>query len=106
MMRIKYYTAAVLIILIMTGCSHYGALNKDYGNSYNGAKSGQVLNPLASKNPAPVTGLNGKAADAAMKKYTESFSTSGQTSQGQQGFALTPIVPTEGAGMGQNVYGK
>ncbi len=105
-MRKKYYMAAVLIILITAGCSHYGALDKDFGNSYYRDMSGQVLNPLASKNPAPVTGLNGKAADAVMKKYTESFSTSEQTSQGTQGFALTPIVPTEGAGMGQNVYGK
>ncbi len=105
-MRKKYYTAAVLFILITAGCSHYGELNKDYGNSYNGAMSGQVLNPSASKNPASVTGLSGKAADASMNKYTESFSTSGQTSQGPQGFALTPIVPTEGTGTGQNVYGK
>jgi hypothetical protein len=106
MMRKKYYIAAVLIILITAGCSHYGEINKEYGNSYYRDMSGQVLKPTASQNPAPVTGLSGKAADAAMKKYTESFSTSGQTSQGQQGFALTPIVPTEGTGMGQNVYGK
>jgi hypothetical protein len=105
-MRKKYYAAAVLVILITAGCSHYGAIDKNWGKSYDSATSGQILNPQASKNLKPETGLNGNAADAAMKKYVNSFSVSSQTSQGPQGFALTPIVPTEGAGMGQNVYGK
>ncbi len=105
-MRKIYYTAACLTILIMAGCSHYGQINPDYGNSYNKAKYGQILNPSASKNQAPVTGLNGRAADSITKKYTDSFATSGQAQQGPQSFAITPIVPTEGAGMGQNVYGK
>lgn len=105
-MKKKYYTIAVLIIMITAGCAHYGELDQDYGNSYYRATNGQILNPSASKNPAPVTGLSGKAAEAAVKKFTESFATSGQCSQGQQGFALTPIVPTDSTGTGQNVYGK
>lgn len=105
-MRIKYTTVAVMILLFTTGCSHYGALDEDYGKSYNAAKNGQILNPGASKNLAPVTGLPGTADDGSMKKYTESFSPSGQASQTPQSFAITPIVPTEGAGMGKNVYGK
>ncbi len=105
-MKKIYYAAAFLAIMITAGCSHYGQLDTDYGNSYNKANTGQILNPSASKNQAPVTGLSGKAADANMKKYTDSFSASQQTSQGPQSFAITPIVPTEGAGMGQNVYGK
>jgi hypothetical protein len=106
MMIKKYYTAAVLIILITAGCSHYGALQKDYGKSYDMATSGQILNPLASKNPGPVMGLSGKASDATMKKYTDSFSSSGQSAQGPQSFAITPMVPTDSTGTGQNVYGK
>ncbi len=105
-MRKKYYAAAVLIVLITAGCNHYGALKKDYGNSYNAAKYGQILNPGASKNLEPVTGLSGRAAESAVNKYTDSFSSSGQASQTPQSFAITPIVPTEGAGKGQNVYGK
>lgn len=105
-MRKKYYAAAVLIVLITVGCNHYGALKRDYGNSYNTAKYGQTLNPGASKNQAPVTGLSGRAAESAVKKYTDSFSSSEQASQTPQSFAITPIVPTEGAGKGQNVYGK
>src|SRR5512143_1137650 len=105
-MRRVYYAAIVLNVLIMVGCNHYGALSKDYGNSYNAAKSGQILNPGASKNLGPVTGLPGTAADGTMKKYADSFSSSGQASQTPQSFAITPIVPTEGAGTGKNVYGK
>ena len=105
-MRKKYYAAAVLIVLITVGCNHYGALKRDYGNSYNTAKYGQTLNPGAVKNQGPVTGLSGNAAESAVKKYTDSFSSSGQASQMPQSFAMTPIVPTEGAGTGQNVYGK
>lgn len=104
-MRKRYCTAAVLIVLIAAGC-HYGALNKDYGNSYNAAKYGQIVNPRASKNLAPVTGLPGTAVEPAMKKYVESFSSSSQVPQTPQSFAVTPIVPTEGAGTGKNVYGK
>jgi uncharacterized lipoprotein NlpE involved in copper resistance len=106
MMRKKYYVTAVLIVLITVGCNNYGALKKDYGNSYDAAKYGQTLNPGASKNLQPATGLPGKAAESTMKKYTDSFASSGQASQTPQSFAITPIVPTEGAGTGQNVYGK
>jgi hypothetical protein len=107
MMRGKYYAAVVvLILLITTGCAHYGALEEDYGKSYHAAKSGQILNPGASQNQQPVTGHSGKAAESTMNKYTDSFSSSGQASQMPQSFAITPIVPTEGAGTGKNVYGK
>jgi hypothetical protein len=106
-MRKKYYTTVVVLILFfMTGCAHYGALEEDYGKSYNAAKDGQILNPGASKNLEPATGLSGRVAESTLKKYTDSFSSSGQAPQTPQSFAITPIVPTEGAGTGQNVYGK
>jgi hypothetical protein len=106
-MRRTYYVAVVvLIFLITTGCAHFGALEEDYGKSYYAAKTGQILNPEASNNLEPVTGLSGAAADGTMKKYTDSFSPSGQTSQMPQSFAITPIVPTEGGGTGQNESGK
>lgn len=105
-MRKKYYAAAVLIILITAGCSPYGALEKDFGKSYYMATSGQILNPAASQNLHAVTGLDSDAAEAVMKKYNASFLPSSGASQTPQSFAITPIVPTEGAGTGQNVYGK
>ncbi len=105
-MRIKFMTVAVLIFLFTIGCTHYGALEEDFGKSYQAAIDSQTLNPGASKNLGPVSGLPGAAAEGTMKKYTESFSPSGQASQTPQSFAITPIVPTEGAGTGKNVYGK
>ncbi len=104
-MRKKYYAAAVLIILITAGCSSYGALEGNFGKSYDMATSGQILNPAASQNLHAVTGLSGDAADAVMKKYTASFLPPSGASQTPQSFAITPIIPTEGAGAG-NVYGK
>ncbi len=103
-MRGKYLAIVVLILLIAAGCNHYGALKKDYGNSYNMAKSGQILNPGASKNLKPVTGLPGTAADAAMKKYGDSFASTGQGGSGQAPSALlmTPLS----MGAGKDVYGK
>jgi hypothetical protein len=93
-MRGKYCAAAVLIVLIAAGCNHYGALNKDYGNSYNAATYGQILNPGASKNLKPVTGLPNTAADATMKKYADSFTSDralGRLPAGPIGLLMTPL---------------
>ncbi len=103
-MRESTVLAAVALILLATaGCAHYGALEADYGNSYNMAKQGQILNPAASHNLAPVTGLAGAAADSAMKKYMESFATSQQC---QQGGAQSPLMAPISKGTGQDAYGQ
>ncbi len=103
-MRGKYFAAVVLILMITAGCGHYGALTKDFGNSYNIAKSGQILNPGASKNLKPVTGLPGTAADAAVKKFADSFASTGPGGSGQAPSALlmTPLS----LGAGKDIYGK
>ncbi len=100
MKKINYLMIA-LIVLVAAGCSHYGALDGDFGKSFTMAKYGQILNPEASKNLKPVTGLNGKAEAEVMKKYTESFSKGSDKGSCQQGIT---IVPSTGAG--QDVYGK
>ena len=101
-MREKYYLTVVMIMLITTGC-HYGALTKDYGKSYNAVKSGQIMNPGASKNLNPVTGLSGAAADTNMKKYADSFAPSGPSQQqGPAALLMSPIS----LGAGKDVYGK
>ncbi len=102
MSRTYYVIVSILILLITVGCNHYGSLKQE-GISYNEAKSGQILNPAASDNLAPVTGLPGSAADIAMKKYTESFASSQECNKkGAQSLLMTPIS----TGTGQNVYGK
>jgi hypothetical protein len=101
-MRKRYYTTVVvLMLLVTTGCAHYGALEEDYGKSYRAALDGQTLNPAASKNLEPVTGLNGKAMEAVMNKYIESFSKKGYEQPAQQGFILAPAGTT-----GTDTYGK
>ncbi len=102
-MKRKSYAALIAVFMIGAGCAHYGALEEDYGKSYTMAKHGQILNPQASKNLAPVTGLSGKAAEQTMNNYTDSFS-KGCDQPARQGFT---IAPTPGAkGTGQDVYGK
>lgn len=101
-MKRTYYAAAVLAILFTAGCAHYGALEDDYGKSFNTAKDGQILNPKASNNLEPVTGLNGKAMEAIMNKYIESFSKKSSEQPAQQGFTLTPVGSTTGT----DTYGK
>ncbi len=99
-MREILIAAVSVTFLVTVGCAHYGALEGDYGKSYNMAKYNQILNPGASKNLEPVAGLNGKAAEAAMKKYTDSFS-KGCEQPAQQGFTLVPAGNT-----GTDTYGK
>jgi type IV pilus biogenesis protein CpaD/CtpE len=43
------------------------------GAAYEAAKSNQILNPEAGKEPQPVQGLDGEAAEAVMDAYRESF---------------------------------
>ncbi len=96
-------TLILLSFVGAAGCT-YGALTNDYGKSYTMAKQGQILNPQASKNLQPVTGLSGKAAAAGEEKYIQSFSA---TSNGKatKGVAM-PVIPAGSAGTGQDVYGK
>jgi len=103
-MRGKYFVTVVLILLITAGCGHYGALTKDYGNSYNMMKSAQILNPGAAKNLKPVTGLPGTAADATMKNYAASFVPAGgpAAQQAPSALLMTPLS----IGAGKDVYGK
>jgi hypothetical protein len=104
MMRANYCAAVVILVsLTMAGCCPYGELKKDYGNSYNAAKAGQILNPGASNNLAPVTGLPGAAADGAVKRYTETFAPANQ--QAPNG-GTKSILPIGAMGMEHDAYGK
>ncbi len=99
-MRRTCYAAVVFTMLVATGCAHYGALEDEDGVSYNAAKSGQILDPGASKNLEPVMGMSGKAAEAAMKQYTDSFNKKECGKPDQQGFMLMPATT------GTDIYGK
>lgn len=45
----------------------------DYGTSAKLVKFNQILNPEAERNLAPVTGLDGKAAQTVIDKYEKGF---------------------------------
>jgi type IV pilus biogenesis protein CpaD/CtpE len=48
-------------------------LEEDFGTSFRLQIANQVLNPEAEKNLEPVTGFDGKAAQATMEKYRKEF---------------------------------
>ena len=56
----------------------------DYGTSYQLQKYNQTLNPEAEKNLAPVTGMDGRAAQGAVDKYEKGFEKESQTSTSYQ----------------------
>lgn len=62
------------VTMLVAGCV-FGPtqLERDYGKSYNTAKSNQILHPEAGHNMAPVERLDGQAADAAVKRYRSTF---------------------------------
>jgi len=104
MRKTIYAAMSVLVFLAAAGCAHYGALEDDFGKSYNRAKYGQILNPEAQKNLKPVTGLNGEASKAVQDKYIESFNKTSKKSA-TPGFVM-PVIPADTTGMGQDAYGK
>jgi hypothetical protein len=82
---------SMLITAGLVGCVNpTPKLDDNFGKAVNAAKAQQIMNPDASLNTAPVTGVDGKAADAAMNRYHRSFVQP----------AITPNVFTIGVGTG------
>ena len=75
-MLIRYFTLIGLTaaLLIFSGCaSRETMLNRNWGSSFESAKSNQILDPEAGKNLDPVVGLDGQAAGISMEKYRQGF---------------------------------
>lgn len=65
---------ALSLILLSAGCTqHKSRLARDYGNSYSLAIENQTLDPEAEKNPDPVYGYDGQAAQRTISRYRKSF---------------------------------
>ncbi len=88
-----------LAIFLISACAGPTRVEKNYGKSYRQAVANQTLDPEAEKNLEPVTGLDGKAAQAGMEKYRKSFEPSREVPQtliqtetqvGTQGAPSTP----------------
>ena len=62
-----------IIALALSGCASKGRVERDYGTSYRLSVYNQVLNPEAEKNLAPVEGMDGKTAAAAVERYEKGY---------------------------------
>jgi hypothetical protein len=63
-----------ITVMILAGCAvGPSRLEADFGSSVSLATSGQILDPAAQQNLAPVYGFDGKAAAATIERYQTSF---------------------------------
>lgn len=73
MLKRMMILAAFLALLIVAGCAGPTRLESDFGTSCKLMHVNQVLNPDASKNLQPVTGLDGVAARNMLERYRKEF---------------------------------
>jgi len=61
------------IFLLVASCAGPSRVEMDYGTSHKLAKFNQTLNPQAEKNLEPVTGSDGRTAEATIERYRKGF---------------------------------
>ncbi len=71
----------LLAIFLISACAQPTRLDKNYGRSFKQARLNQILDPEAGKNLEPMTGLDGKAAQASIEKYRRAFESPHETAQ-------------------------
>lgn len=65
---------ALAAAALLAGCvAQTPQLDAHFGEAVNAAKAQQILNPDASRNRDPVTGIDGPAANAAIDRYHKSY---------------------------------
>ena len=69
------FLAGLAATLTLTGCSLSPRYDQQFGASVHQALAQQTLNPQAASNRAPVTGMDGKAAESVYENYQKSFRT-------------------------------
>ena len=74
MNRVSVITATVLATLVC-GCANTppSRYEQSFGEAVRQARALQLVDPAASRNTDPVTGVDGRAARAAIDLYQESF---------------------------------
>jgi len=70
-MKKIWIACAALAALALTACTEERRTTWDYGESTKEIFASQIANPEAGKSNAPATGLDGKAAERAIKTYQE-----------------------------------
>lgn len=63
----------VLAIFLLSACAGPTRVEKHFGKSFKQARVNQILDPAAEKNLEPVTGQDGKAAQASIERYRKTF---------------------------------
>lgn len=63
----------IIGLLIAAGCAGPTRLESDFGTSHKLMHVNQVLNPDASKNLQPVSGMDGVAARNGLERYRREF---------------------------------
>lgn len=92
--RIVLSVIMVTIAALVCGaCATPSMVADNWGTAYYAQKQSQMVNPDASKNLEPVTGLHGQAAEAALGQYVKSFTgkagqTTGSQRMGTLGFGI------------------
>ncbi|GGX88701.1 hypothetical protein [Vogesella alkaliphila] len=71
--KLVMITRTVLLASLLTACSSTPYLDSRFGEAVNMAKAQQTINPDASQNMDPVTGIDGVAAKDSVDRYHESF---------------------------------
>ena len=86
MLRRHPALAGLLIVLVFSlGCASR-SFEENWGTAFDLTKEAQVLDPDAGRSADPVvTGLDGEAASAGMKKYRKSFTTEKKADAKQSG---------------------
>ena len=75
MQRPRFFsvTCLALLGLITSACGTTPRLDRQFGRSVDLLRNQQVINPQASLNRDPVSGMDGRAANAAYETYQKSF---------------------------------
>jgi uncharacterized lipoprotein len=64
-----------VVLAALAGCSTTPNYDKHFGDAVRQAKSAMTINPKASADPDPVTGIDGQAAAETVTRYQDSFKT-------------------------------
>lgn len=71
--RWLFFFGGMGFLLFLMSCATASRLETDFGNSVRQSKINQIQNPEAEKNVEPVSGLDGKAAEANVERYQKDF---------------------------------
>ena len=90
----------VFTVFLISACAGPTRVDKNFGRSVKQARINQVLDPEAERNLEPVTGLDGKAANAGIEKYRMTF-------EGSRAGGSPPVPPVDiGTQVGKPIEGS